>query len=347
MNRRIPLNGSDWLFKDFYGEDWRWRNSHLPDSPDRRQWRVGSVPGCPHHDLWKLREIPDPYIDRNSLLSEWIPQRTWLYKKTFSIGEELKDRRVHLHFEGVDYQAEFFLNGESLGTHSGMFTPVVFEVTEKLLYDRENLIAVVIEAAPLEESQVGRTSHVHTIKTRMNYWWDFCPRLVHLGIWDDVYLEVTGPVRIADVFVRPQLTNGSRRADISVSVDLDSALQVPVDLEIVLRHQDMIVASQQMRHDLEMGHTHLETCLEVADPRLWWPNGCGEQELYEAEVRAILPGDDATEDRKDISAARTISFGIRQVSRQTNLLTPRRCLTLFLSTGARSMPRVGIGCQWT
>ena len=32
MNGRISLNGNDWLFKDFYGEDWRWRNSHLPDS---------------------------------------------------------------------------------------------------------------------------------------------------------------------------------------------------------------------------------------------------------------------------------------------------------------------------
>src|SRR5688572_8664180 len=79
MNRRISLNGSDWLFKDFYGEDWRWRNSHLPDSRDKRHWRVGSIPGCPHHDLLMLGEIPDPYVDRNSLLSEWIPQRTWLY----------------------------------------------------------------------------------------------------------------------------------------------------------------------------------------------------------------------------------------------------------------------------
>jgi hypothetical protein len=36
MTSRIPLNGSDWLFKDFYGEDWRWRGSHLSGSPDRR-----------------------------------------------------------------------------------------------------------------------------------------------------------------------------------------------------------------------------------------------------------------------------------------------------------------------
>lgn len=93
MNRRISLNGSDWLFKDFYGKDWDWRNSHLPDSRDQRHWRVGSVPGCPQYDLSKLGEIPDPYVDRNSLLIEWIRQRTWLYKTTFILGEEIHRMR--------------------------------------------------------------------------------------------------------------------------------------------------------------------------------------------------------------------------------------------------------------
>ncbi len=311
MNSHISLNGNDWIMKDFYGEDWRWRGSHLPDSRDRRQWKVGSVPGCPHYDLWKSGEIPDPYIERNSLLSEWIPQRTWLYKKTFSVGEGVRGKRVHLHFEGVDYQAEFFLNGESLGTHTGMFTLIVFDVTDKLFYDQENLLAVVIEAAPLEEPQVGRTSRVKTVKTRMNYWWDFCPRMVHLGIWGDVYLEVTGPVRLEDVFIRPKLEPDFQRASVFVTVEVDSVIQTEANLEILLRHQEVIVAREQTHHSLESGHTRLETCMEVVAPQLWWPNGSGEPELYKADVRISLP---STEDNEDPSAARTMPFGIRQIN---------------------------------
>src|SRR5688572_11087734 len=311
MNRRISLNGSDWFFKDFYGEDWRWRNSHLPDSRDQRHWRVGSVPGCPHHDLWKLGEISDPYIDRNSLLCEWIPQRTWLYKKTFIVGEEIKGKRVHLHFEGVDYQAEFFLNGESLGTHTGMFTPVVFDVSDKLFYDAENLLAVVIEAAPLEEPQVGRTSRVKTVKTRMNYWWDFCPRIVHLGIWDDVYLEVSGPVRLTDVFVRPQLSDEFHRADLFVTMELEAAIAAKVDLEITLRQAGSFRFHRWTHHDLVPGHTRLETCIKMEDPCLWWPNGYGEQELYEATLRIFLS--EEIGGQETISDERAISFGIRQV----------------------------------
>ena len=311
MNKRISLNGSDWLFKDFYGEDWRWRSSHLPDSRDRRGWYTGSVPGCPHHDLWKSGEIPDPYMERNSLLIEWIPQRTWIYKKTFTVDEELRGQRLQLHFDGVDYQAEFFLNGESLGTHTGMFTPVRFEVTGKLLYGQENLLAVVIEAAPPEQAQIGRTSRVRTLKTRMNYWWDFCPRMVHLGIWDEVYLEVTGPIRIADVFIRPQLKDDFRHADVSITTDLDSSMDVTADLEIILRHAGRVVAHERTGHELAAGHTQLETCLEVVNPQLWWPNGHGEQELYEAEVRVIPSKEMGREE--DVSAVRTLSFGIRQI----------------------------------
>ncbi len=309
MSKRISLQGSDWLFKDFYGEDWRWRNSHLPDTRDRRHWRVGSVPGCPHYDLWKLGEILDPYVDCNSLLSEWISQRTWLYKKTFTVSEEIKGKRVYLHFEGVDYQAEFFLNGESLGKHTGMFTPVVLDVSDKLFYDTENLLAVVIEPAPLEEPQVGRTSRVKTVKTRMNYWWDFCPRMVHLGIWDDVYLEISGSVRLQDVFVRPKLEPDFQRADVTVAVELDSVSQTVADVEIILRHEGTVVAQERTRRELEPGQICLESCLEVVDPRLWWPNGCGKQELYEAEVRIM-----ETKLHEEISAARMVTFGIRQVS---------------------------------
>jgi beta-mannosidase len=313
MPSRISLNGSDWLFKEFYGEDWRWRNSHMPNSRGRRGWRVGSVPGCPHHDLWKLGEIPDPYVERNSLLCEWIPQRTWLYKKIFSVGEQVKGQRVQLHFEGVDYQAEFFLNGESLGTHTGMFTPVVFDVTEKLLYGAENLLTVVIAAAPYEEPQLGRTSRVRTIKSRMNYWWDFCPRLVHVGIWDDVYLEVTGPVRITDVFIRPQLSDDFQQADLSVMIELDSTLEGMVDLEITVRYADKVCVHLWTHHDVTLGHTHLEARVEVEAPRLWWPNGYGAPELYEANLRIFTCTDEIIGEL-EVSAVRTVPFGIRQVN---------------------------------
>ncbi len=57
---QITLNGADWQFKGFNGEEWRWRNEHLPGTKDAFGWRPASVPGSVQHDLWQAGDIPDP-----------------------------------------------------------------------------------------------------------------------------------------------------------------------------------------------------------------------------------------------------------------------------------------------
>lgn len=166
MTGSISLNGKDWLCKGFLGEDWVGRKSHLPASRDIRGWISATVPGSVLADLWQAGEIPDPYFEKNSLLSEWVPERAWIYKKTFIVPEEYQGSQAGLVFRGVDYEARFFLNGEELGQHRCMFIPVRFDVSGQLRYGQENLLAVVISPAPQEQSQVGRTSLVRTQKTR-------------------------------------------------------------------------------------------------------------------------------------------------------------------------------------
>jgi beta-mannosidase len=302
---RISLNGNDWQFKDYYGEDWRWRNAHEPNSRDVNHWRQGAVPGSVHHDLWTVGTIPNPYFELNSLLIEWIPARTWVYKKTFQVESALQGQRIQLHFEGVDYEAEFFLNGISLGSHRGMYTPAIFEVSEHLLYGQENLLAVVIESAPHEQPQVGRTSAVRTHKSRMTYWWDFCPRMVHIGIWDEVYLEVTDTVRIEDVFVRPILAPDFQHADLDVAIALDALQSESVDIELTVRLEGEIQAQQRISHSINQGKSSLRANIPLEQPQLWYPNGYGAQPLYDVEV-TLFRGDKQLHQR-------IITCGIRKV----------------------------------
>ncbi len=307
MSQRLALNGDDWQFKAFYGEDWRWRDSHESDTKDIRHWYKGSVPGSVQHDLWQNGEIPNPYFERNSLLIEWIPQRTWIYKKTFTVSEALRGKRFELHFEGVDYEAEFFLNGVSLGHHIGMYTPAVFDVTEHIQFGKDNLLAVVIEPAPHEQPQVGCTRNVRTHKSRMTYWWDFCPRMIHIGIWDDVYLQVNDDVTIEDVFVRPQLNADYDHADVQITVELTAESAQACELEINLRFDDGVMVSHRKECALQTGVTTVNELIELEHPRLWWPNGSGQQSLYQAEVRLFESSDQTLLDDK------TVTFGIRDI----------------------------------
>src|SRR5215218_4653702 len=131
--------------------------------------------------------------------------------------------RAFLRFEGVDHAATVLWDGVELGTHEGMFTAFDVPLPGGATAAGEHRLDVVVAPAPASESQVGRTSRVRVHKSRMSYGWDFCPRLVHQGVWRSVDLETAGPVRIADVWARPTLDRDLERATVAVELRLDVA----------------------------------------------------------------------------------------------------------------------------
>lgn len=331
MGTRLPLDGDDWEFKDFVGEDWIWRDSEKPDTKDVRWWRRGTVPGSVLHDLLALGEVPDPHIERNSLLVEWVPQRTWLYRKAFRVPEAYRGRRLTLCFEGIDYEAQVFLNGIKLGDHRGMFVPAAFDVADAIRFGEEsNLLAVVIERAPDEEPQVSKTRYVRTHKSRMTYWWDFCPRMIHQGIWDRVYLDATGEARIEDVFVRPTLSEDFTSADVHVAVKTKGGSALGIDVVLTRDGREVARASTQAEAD-RAGQSASEMTLRIDSPELWWPNGAGAQPMYEARV--TVRGDGG----KAVSDERIAPFGIRRIDWERNETPDETALPYTLVVNGRRL----------
>jgi beta-mannosidase len=179
------LDGEDWQLRGCLGREWEWHVG--PDKAwDAPGWLPARVPGSVLDDLVRAGAAPSPYHERDSLLSEWVPERAWVYRRRFVGNGELA-------FGGVDHAATVFVDGKEVAHHEGAFTPFRVNVEG----GGEHLLAVVVHAAPQSEPQVGHTSAVRVHKPRMNYGWDFCPRLVHQGIWQTVTLY-DGPLR--DVF---------------------------------------------------------------------------------------------------------------------------------------------------
>jgi len=305
----ISLNGA-WEIKDFIGEDWILQNAVTPDSKDARRWRKAAVPGSIHDDLFHNTDsfgdpvIPNPYFELNTLALEWIPERNWVYRKTFFVDESLKRRQVKLYFKGVDYEGLFFLNGQPLGRHSGMFTPAVFDVGGNLIYGGENTVAVVLLKAPDEQPQIGRTRYVKTNKSRMNYWWDFCPRMIHMGIWDDVFLEVSDGVEITDFFADSDV-DGSH-ADVKIKLTVKSDRDADAKIEAAIRLHGVEIEVKTLSCLLKTGENVFEMPFMLNSPKLWNPNGYGAQPLYEAEAMIII-------DKTGVTI-KTVTFGIRNVA---------------------------------
>jgi beta-mannosidase len=310
--QRISLGGRDWVFAGFHGEDWRWRGAFKRDT-QVKGWQPAEVPGSVHWDLLRLGEIPDPYYERNSRLVEWVHQRQWVYKKDFTVPAEWDGRRVFLQFGGVDYEAEFYLDGELLGKSDSMMAPVTIEVTANITAGSTHHLAVVLYDAPREWPQIGRTSTVHTQKARFGYWWDFATRLVHLGIWQDVTLFATGPARLTDVWVRPRLNADRTQADVSVSAYLECPCAgEPTTIAVtIVNPAGATVAQAEVPHQIAPGSDVQTVTLPVISPELWWANGQeGGQPLYRCLVQV---GD---------SDSREVAFGIRSFELQQNPWPP-------------------------
>ena len=219
----------DWQLRGFVGDEWRWYLTKPWDAPG---WLPARVPGSVIDDLVRAGEVRDPYRMRDSRLAEWVPERAWVYRRRVENGGVLR-------FDGVDHAATVFLDGEEVASHEGAFTPFEVEVPPG-----EHLLTVVVHPAPENEPQVGVTSRVRVHKSRMGYGWDFCPRMIHQGIWRPV-VEGAAP----EAFPRARLADGVGT--------------VEADGEVVLR---------------------------IESPELWWPNGLGDQRLYDVPELGISVG---------------------------------------------------------
>ena len=126
-----------------------------------------TVPGSVYRDLFRAGLIPDPYFEQNSLLCEWVKDRFWVYQAEFtpSVRQSESERTV-LRFEGIDYHAHIFVNGQSIGEHENMHVPFEADITALVRSGESNTVRVVLEAAPDEMGQIGYTDRTHTQKAR-------------------------------------------------------------------------------------------------------------------------------------------------------------------------------------
>lgn len=290
---KLSLNGSDWKFKEFLDEDWVWRDAEKRTTKDARWWKSAEVPGSVLNDLYKNDEVPNPYQNKNSLLMEWAPERTWVYRKSFRIPKAMLGKNIQVCFEGVDYSAQIYFNDIFLGRHESMFTAFKYEITDLIEWQKENLLVVVIEKAPDEQSQVSKTRYVHTHKSRMNYWWDFCPRMIHQGIWRDVYLRAFDGICMNQITFENELTADLKHASLDVKVAIDKMRldkNIDFSLQCKLFDKEKLISEAESQVIMTNLHQNHLIHLDIENPILWWPNEYGEQHLYCLEVSLFFQG---------------------------------------------------------
>jgi len=317
-NLRYTLDGDDWRLTDLVPSEWAWLRLDRPETdlhsitPPIPPWRRAIVPGDVQSDLLDAAELNEPWKDLHSREWEWTSQRDWLYYLERPSLDWGKARRATLCFEGVDYSCHIFLNGHHVGDHEGTYVPFDFDASQAIHPGEPLRLAVVVEHAPMEpdqQAQIGWTGKVRLWKPRFAYKWDWCTRLIPLGIWDHVYLDLWHDARLREVRVRTALHSpvpDCESATVRVTVTLDRETDRELTVEAILQDPEGVcVATTSV--PVRPNATPIDRVslqLSLPRPRLWWPNGYGDQPIYQLKVNLSS---------EELLETRQMPVGFRQV----------------------------------
>ena len=308
MDRQILLSGKDWEFREGPVP----ADQKVPDDLRTGEWMRAEVPGNVQADLEDRGKLgawtygaTDPRV--------YQPEKqNWWYKKAFTVPQTLQDRRLNLVFDGVDHQCDVWLNGEFLGSHSGMFRKFSFEIGNKIRFGAPNELLVFIHRIPASITDGGPWitkvwTGLKDLKSLTSNAWDWTPTaLWSMGIWKDVRIEATGPARVEWVLVTTKLSDGFTKAAVSTNLEIHSLAAVAAKAEFRIEgHGADAQATKSV--ELKIGENNVAAELALPNPKLWWPNGQGEQPLYKLVSKL-------TDVNGKVLDQRETTFGVREIT---------------------------------
>jgi len=122
------------------------------DKDDDTYLSVAQFPTNVHLDLLAHKLIPDPYIGKNENDVQWVGEKVWVYRTTFTTpdtaGSGAKALKKVLAFDGLDTFATVVLNGKTILETENMFIPERVDVTEVLAKaGDENELVITFDSA--------------------------------------------------------------------------------------------------------------------------------------------------------------------------------------------------------
>jgi beta-mannosidase len=252
-------------------------------------WLPAQVPGEVHTDLMAAGRIPDPFVADNELRVLWVAEADWVYRRTFDVEPGLLEAdQVQLVCDGLNTFATATLNGVVIGRSENMYRQFRWEV-KPLLKAAGNELVIAFDSTVryITEQQAQREmagvsqaipGSPHSRTAPCQFGWDWGPELPPMGIWKDIRLEAYSQARLTDVHLRQRHENGAVIVSALVTVDAWTTGTLLSRIEIAQPDGPLLAVERE----IENGQALLE--IQVEKPQLWWPNGYGEQPLYEIEV---------------------------------------------------------------
>jgi exo-1,4-beta-D-glucosaminidase len=334
--------------------DWRLESSckltakpealSLPGFDDSK-WHPAVVPGTVVGSLVADKTLPDPNYGKNlnsfpgaftnnkiQAANLDMPANSpfrcshW-FRTEFATPAADANRAIWLHFLGINYRANIWLNGKQLPDRTevaGAYRAYEFRIGELLSKSKKNALAVEVFAP--EKNDLGLT------------WvdWNPTPPDKDTGMWREVFLSSSGDVTLRHPFATSKLDSAYKSAAVTLSTELRNTTDHPVKATLHAEVDDI-----QLAQPVELASKETKIIrfapdqfsqLKLSNPHLWWPYQIGDPYLYTVKFRVEISN--------ETSDSAAIDFGIREVTSEITESGGR----LFKVNGKRVLIR---GAAWT
>ena len=293
---RFELSGGNWQLQ---------RASEVDDKGekiassnfDSQNWIPATVPGTVLTSYINIGAIPNPnYADDVDQISESFFRSNFWYRNEFDMSVEPEGQQW-LNFDGINWKANVFLNGQKLGRIDGAFMRGKFNVTG-LLKKGKNYLAVEVicnqHFGAVKEKDENTTqfnggilgADNPTFHATIGWDWITTVRGREVGIWNEVYLTSTGVASVSDPYVKTELSADKKTVSVSPSVFVRNTDNQPVTGTLCgwigdVKFEKPVTLPANSEQEIQFCPKQFPQ-LTSQDFQLWWPNGYGEPTLYEA-----------------------------------------------------------------
>jgi beta-mannosidase len=293
---------------------------------DQQKWIHATVPNSAQWALYEAGVLPYPYAHLNTQKYAWVPDKVWYYRRHFDVPAAAKDDYAFLCFDGAGYYTKIWLNGTLIGYHEGLFGGPHVEVSHALRFGQPNEIIVEVKAGSFGEQNWNPT-HTGVTKVIVPWGLaggseyvttasGIDPKEIEpLGIWQSVRLELTPKLHLARPFLVTEKATSTEALlhlnvevlanttavgtalhpwdDTQLNTISDSSKQIPVQPELTLQIEltekstSKSVLKKSWPLKMNEGRNWVSQKISVPSPKLWWPNGMGDPNLYTVHLTLL------------------------------------------------------------
>ncbi|MFT4152288.1 glycoside hydrolase family 2 protein [Parafilimonas sp.] len=297
------------------------------------KWKPATVPGTVLTTMLNNKEVPDPFYGMNN---EKIPDiynvgaayYTYWFVKDFTETASSTEQ-VYLKLRGINYSCNVFLNGRQLNKtlHKGMFLSQEYNITSYLNKNGKNRLAVIVyppdAVGHANGGQGGDGTIARNISHQYVAGWDWIQpiRDRNTGIWDKVLIEKTQQVKIQNTHIVTdvpgirKVEGAQQPAIIHVSTELYNPTEIAVS-GIVSYELGGNTVSEPVTVPAQSTRAVQLKDLLLQNPKLWWPNTYGPQNVYPLNLKFTIGN--------VLSDVDSSTIGIREITTDWNNVTRSR-----------------------